>query len=157
MTMAVKELLVVVVSACLMVQSVAWGPLTHFDMGCKAVAGSTSGYDVLSCITNNPEVAGAMDLPDAFFFPPHMDQGGSCPTLLSSFHNPIFAGYAVLFANSSSQSGTELDWARSFGSHSISDNAGFLTSYLSEPGTITWLSVFRSFLLHHMHLPICDF
>lgn len=132
-------LLMALVFACIQWETSAWGPLTHFDMGCKAVAGASDSSDVLSCITSNPEAAGAMDLPDAFFFPPHMDQGGSCSAMLSKFHNPVFAGYTVLLANDTAQ----LQWATSFGSHSISDNGGFLTSYLSEPGTITWLSVWQ--------------
>jgi len=105
-------------------------------MGC----GALFNLSAPECISSRLSSAQAMDLPDAFFFGAGFTTGGQCKPELAQLHNPTFAGYMVQAAGSNQ---TLLDFALGFGSHVMSDLAGFETLYLSPLGAVHWLPVWQ--------------
>jgi len=64
---------------------------------------------------------------------------------LKALHDPVFAGYAVQQALQQNNP-TNLNYSLSFGSHVISDLAGFSTFYLSPVSNVRWLPTWQFML-----------
>jgi hypothetical protein len=120
-----------------------WGPFTHYDIGCQALF--SDSQQVVSCLQNYPSSVKAMELPDSFFFDFDFLATSECPISLKSLHDPVFAGYAVQQAISQNNQ-ANLNYSLSFGSHVISDFAGFSTYYLSPVANVRWLPTWQFML-----------
>lgn len=138
-----RSYLVCFVVILLAVEVTSWGPLTHYEIGCSSLFPND---DIITCLKNNEGTIKATALPDAFFFDARLIQSsGVCTTLLADLHSPIFAGYAVQQAIQLNNS-QYLDYSLAFGSHTISDLAGFETSYLSTNSNVRWLPTWQFML-----------
>jgi len=121
---------------------IAWGPLTHYEIGCATIYPT---MDTLTCLQNNVGTLQAAALPDAFFFDARLIQNTSCPALLADLHSPIFAGYAVKQALEMNNT-QYLEYSLALGSHTIADLAGFETFYLSTDSNVRWLPTWQFML-----------
>merc|ERR1712137_946470 len=116
---------------------IGWGPLTHYDIGCKALGADTEN-DVISCLTFQTDNVRIMGLPDSFYFDFDELQTSNCPIAWRDLHDPLLAGYAVRQALQE-QNQKNLDYSLCYGVHIISDLAGFETGYMSPTLNFRWL------------------
>ena len=105
-------------AACLS-SALAWGPVFHYLVACGAAGSADCMHD-----GSGVNLMSGAELPDAGFFgfAPFL-MGSSCPANAVAIHDPLFAGFMLQLAGNSN---TEVSqFAKGFGSHTISDVVGF--------------------------------
>jgi len=116
---------------CLITQVKSWGPISHYVFSCMAYFPSTDVGDCLCNPSNNDLLIGS-DMPDIFYFVNWRSPILACSDALDShMHDPVFAGYQLLFANSmegqtfKNAEFDPLSFAMGYGAHIFSDFVGF--------------------------------